>query len=76
MANMHFLRKLACDELYDTLFFATGEIPVKTKSSEFVIMRSGNLNIKVVHPRKIYVNDDLCKSTLEAKYAVCDIISV
>lgn len=76
MANMHFLRKLACDELYDTLFFATGEVPVKTKSPEHIIMRSADLSIKVVHPRKIYVNGDLCKSTREAKYAVCDIISV
>lgn len=75
MANVHFLRKLACDELYDTLFFATGERPVKTRDPEFTIMRSGDLSIKVVHTRKIYVNGDLCKSVPEAKYVVCDLIS-
>ena len=73
---MHFLRKLASDELYDTMFFATGKIPVKTRDPEFVMMQAGNLNIKIVHPRKIYVNGDLCRSVPEAKYVVCDIISL
>lgn len=75
MANLQFLRKLASDELYDTMFFATGEIPVKTRDPEFVMMRAGNLCIKIVHMRKIYVNNDLCKSVPEAKYVVCELIS-
>ena len=38
MANVHFLRKLAKDELWDTLFFATGELPSVEKTKDFYVM--------------------------------------
>ena len=70
-----FYLNLACDELYDSLFFATGEIPVKEKTEEFTMMKAGFLTMKVVHDRRIYVNGDLCKSVPEAKYVVADLVT-
>jgi hypothetical protein len=70
-----FYLNLACDELYDSMFFATGERPVKEKSEEFIIMTAGFLTMKVVHDRRIYVNNDLCKSVPEAKYVVADLVT-
>lgn len=75
MANVHFLRKLACDELFDTAFFATGEVPKKIREPEYTILTAGSLTFKIVNIRKIYVNGDLCRSVPEAKYAVCELIS-
>jgi len=75
MANIHFLRKLAVDELWDTMFFATGERPVKEKTPEFYVLRAENLEMKIHSTRKVFVNGDLCRSVPEAKYAVMEIIS-
>jgi hypothetical protein len=73
--NAAYYRKLACDELYDSIFFATGERPVKEKTQDFTIMKGGFLTMKVVHDRHIYVNGDLCKSVPEAKYVVADLVT-
>ena len=74
MTNFHFQRKLASDELYDTLFFATGEYPTKTKTPEFRILVVPGFHIKIKHFKNIVVNGDMCKSVSEAKYAVQDLI--
>ena len=76
MANMQFLRKLAYDELYDTLFFATGQIPVRTKSDEFWNVTAGPFSVKIVHNRNISVNGDRCKSTPEAKFVIQEFLVV
>lgn len=74
MTNHHFQRKLASDELYDTLFFATGEYPIKTKTAEFRTLSAPGFQIKIMHFKNIIVNGDKCKSVSEAKYVVQDLI--
>jgi hypothetical protein len=74
MTNYHFQRKLVSDELYDTLFFATGEYPVKTKTPEFRTLSAPGFQIKILHFKNITVNGDKCKSVSEAKYVVQDLI--
>lgn len=73
--NAHFQRKLASDELYDTLFFATGECPVKTKTPEFRILQVPGFHVKILNFRNIFVNNDKCKSVAEAKYVIQELIS-
>jgi len=75
MANLHFLRKLAVDELWDTAFFATGSTPVKEKSVNFTIIKADSLTFKVHTNRRIAVNGIECRSVPEAKSIVCKIIS-
>lgn len=75
MANVHFLRKLASDELRDTMFFATGVTPSKEKTKDFVLLQSDWLNVKIVTNRNISVNGDKCKSIPEAKYAIQQLIA-
>lgn len=67
MANDFFLRKLACDELRETLFFATGERPTKHKDEKFTLLKSGKFEAKVFTTRKIVVNDAKCNSINAAK---------
>jgi hypothetical protein len=74
-ANVHFLRKLASDELRDTLFFATGERVVKMKQSTHVDLHAGKFNVKIVTNRNITVNGDKCRSIPEAKYVIQQLIS-
>lgn len=76
MANMQFLRKIAYDELYDTLFFATGIIPVRTKTDEFWTVTAGPFSLKIVNNRNITVNGERCKSTPEAKFVIQDLLVV
>lgn len=74
MANIHFLRKLASDELHDTLFFATGVVPVKQKSKDFVVLTAPEFTVKITTIKNILVNGDKCKSIGEAKYAIQDLL--
>lgn len=69
-ANIHFLRKLASDELCDTLFFATGKRVEKTKTSNHVTLTAGQFDVKIVTNRNITVNGDKCRSIPEAKYVI------
>tara|TARA_B110000503_G_C7086359_1_gene387470 strand:- start:21 stop:248 length:228 start_codon:yes stop_codon:yes gene_type:complete len=70
MANIHFLRKLASDELMDTLYFATGKVPVKEKLASDWKLSAGKFKVSIVTNRNITVNGDKCKSTPEAKYTI------
>jgi hypothetical protein len=74
MANNHFQQKIASDELSDTLFFATGEYPIKTKTAEFRTLAVPGFSIKILHFKNITVNGDKCRSVSEAKYVVQDLI--
>lgn len=76
MANDFFLKKIVTDELRETIFFATGERPVKEKNPDFVTLTTSTLHVKIVSPRKMFVNSQLCKSVYEAKYKICDIIAL
>jgi hypothetical protein len=75
MSNVHFQRKIAADELWDTLFFATGAMPVKQKTPEFRALEVPGIKVKIMHFRSITVNGDKCRSVSEAKYVVQQIIS-
>jgi len=75
MSNVHFQRKVAADELWDTLFFATGATPVKQKTPDFRTLEVPGIKVKIMNFRNITVNGDKCRSVSEAKYVVQDIIS-
>ena len=74
MSNVHFQRKVASDELWDTLFFATGEYPEKTKQPEFRTLEVPGFFVKIVNFKNITVNGDRCKSVSEAKYVIQELI--
>lgn len=67
MANAYFLRKLAQDELWDTMFFASGERPIKEKASDSITLKTKPFESKIYSTRKIIVNGRRCNSTYEAK---------
>jgi hypothetical protein len=75
VANVHFLRKLASDELRDTMFFATGQVPSKERDPKFVLLKADWINVKIVTNRNITVNGDKCKSVHEAKFAIQQLIA-
>jgi hypothetical protein len=74
MVNVHFQRKIAGDELRETLFFATGNRVEKSKTPEFVTLRVPNFVVKIKHFKHITVNDDVCRSVSEAKYVIQELI--
>ena len=74
MANVHFQRKIAGDELRDTLFFATGHRAEKLKTPEFVTLRVPEFEVKIVNFKNITVNGDKCRSVSEAKFVIQDLI--
>ena len=55
MANNYFLRKVACDELMDTLFFSTGNRPTKTKSPDSTTLSVDNITVVVRHNKMVIV---------------------
>ncbi len=67
MANVHFMRKIASDALYDTLFFVDGRVPVKTKDSDSVTLSTTGIKVKIVTNRNITVNTVKCRSLGEAR---------
>ena len=69
-ANIHFLRKMASDELRETLFFCTGEPPVKEKTASGTVLKTTSIEVKVNHTRSIKVNKEACTSVWEAKYVI------
>jgi hypothetical protein len=70
MSNIHFQQKTASDELWDTLFFATGEYPVKQKLPEFRTLEVPGFKLKIKSFRSILVNDKKCTSVSEAKFVI------
>jgi hypothetical protein len=74
MANVHFQRKIASDELRDTLFFATGNRAEKIKTPEFVTLRVPEFEVKILNFKNITVNGDKCRSVSEAKFVIQDSI--
>lgn len=72
--NVHFQRKVASDELWDTLFMATGEYPTKDKQPEFRVLQVPGFHVKIVNFRNISVNGDKCKSVSEAKFVIQELI--
>lgn len=74
MANIHFQRMIAGDELRDTLFFATGNRAEKVKTPEFVTLRVPEFEVKIKHFKHITVNGDVCRSVSEAKFVIQELI--
>ena len=71
MSNIHFQRKVICDELWDTLFFATGEYPTKEKTLDCRILECAGFFIEIFNFRNIRVNGEKCTSPRDAKYEIC-----
>ena len=72
MANMFFLRKIASDELMDTLFFATGQRAEKIKEKSKWTLNVDKFSVIIVNNRNITVNGEKCRSVPEAKYVIQD----
>lgn len=68
--NNAWLRKLAVDELTDTLFFATAYGPSKEKKPDSTILTCEPFRVQVFNMRKIYVNGTRCMSVSDAKREV------
>jgi hypothetical protein len=64
------MRKLASDEIRDTLFFATGERVVKMKHPDHVLLSVPKFNVKIVSNKSITVNGVKHKSIVQAKWAI------
>lgn len=56
MANVAFIRKLITDDLYDTMYFVSGEIPVKTRSKASTILEVPRIKVEVINGRKVLLN--------------------
>lgn len=67
MANIYFSRKVASDELLETLFFATGTSPTKEKSKDFTLLKADQFEAKVYSSYRIEINKVKCKSISEVK---------
>ena len=73
--NVAFMRKMVADELWDTLFFATGQTPEKEKGKDVIILRvPGFAEVKIHSHKKIYVNGDFCRYSPEAKFVLQELI--
>ena len=70
MVNVHFLRKIASDELRDTMFFCTGERVIKTRDPAWVKLDVPKISVKIITNRNITVNTKKCKSIHEAKWII------
>lgn len=70
MANVYFSRKIACDELFETFFFATGEVPKKEKSKDFTTLTTDMFKAKIFSSYRIEVNSVKCKSIHDVKMYV------
>lgn len=75
MSNLNFFTKLAVDELYDTLFFATGERPCKAYTdSSSVNLTVSMFETVIVNARKIVINGKRFKNTIDAKIYIQECI--
>lgn len=74
MANVAWLRSLASQELKETLFCATGERPIRTKTPKDLTLEAAHYKVIIVNSRNITVNGDKCRSVSEAKWVIQDLI--
>lgn len=56
MISTAFIRKLIADELYDTLFFVSGEVPIKTRSKSSTVLEVPRIKVEIINGRKMYMN--------------------
>lgn len=74
MANVHFMKMLATDELRETLFYATGEQVLKEKEGKFNILTAGRYKVQIEHNKNIVVNGRKLKSIVSAKWLIQETI--
>lgn len=74
MANIHFERKACSDELKETLFFATGIVPLKERYSTHISLKADIFDVKIVGFKNITVNGVKHKSLTQARYEIQRII--
>lgn len=74
MSNLNFFTKLAVDELYDTLFFATGERPRKMNTDSSVNLIVNGFETMIINARKIAINGKKFKNTADAKIYIQECI--
>lgn len=74
MSNDFFLMHLAKEELQETLYFATGQLPVKTKTGKTVTLEANEYRVVIESPRKIHVNGHRAKSIMEAKWVIQEML--
>jgi hypothetical protein len=55
-ANLAFLRKLIADDLWDTLYFVSAEVPQKSRTQHSVILEVPRIRVEIFNNRKIYLN--------------------
>jgi hypothetical protein len=68
MANNFFMRKVASDALFDTLFFASGERVGKAKTREETTLSISNTNVVIRTHKNIKINGKKVNSIREAQY--------
>ena len=56
MANVAFIRKLIADDLYDTLYFVSSTVPVKTRSKISTTLEVPRIKVEIINGRKVYLN--------------------
>jgi hypothetical protein len=61
---------MAQDELYDTLFFASGEVPSKEKSKDFTILKTIDFEAKIYSTRKIILNGRRFNTVYETRMMI------
>ena len=69
MSNVNFFTKLAVDEMYDTIFFATGERPTKVYSDASVRLVTTVCESEIINARKIIVDNNRLK-TLQLRKSI------
>lgn len=74
MANIHYLRHVTQEALWDTIFFAAGAVPAKEKTKDFVRLTTNPIDVKIYSNRKILVNGTRCNTMNEAKLFIQYII--
>jgi hypothetical protein len=67
MSNTAFIRKLVIDDLIDTLYFVSGQVPVKNRSKYSTTIEVPCIKVEVFNGRKIHLNDKIYKYSSEVK---------
>lgn len=70
MSNLPFQMKTVSDELWDTIYFSSGKIPVSQKSTDSRSLTLGDFKVLIKSFKHISVNGDLCRSIPEAKFVI------
>jgi len=56
MAHVAFIRKLIADDLYDTMFFVSGSVPVKIRSKASTVLEVPRIKVEIINGRKVFLN--------------------